>query len=173
MRWLIFFIFAYLMLGAQTGVGDQLRIHGASANLVLLAVTFICLNTSREASLTAALLLGLLQDLLTLQPPGLFAFAYGLVGLVCTSSNRVVYPDHPLTHVFFAFVGQLVVSAVVLGHSFLRPPAGADGSHLALMPLLWTCVYTAAVAPIVLGLLTRVKPVFGFDPVRRRPRAYN
>lgn len=162
MRWLVFFIFAYLALGAQVGVGEW-------PNIVLLGVIFICLNTGRETALTAALLLGLLQDFLTLHPLGLYAFSYGMVGLVCTTTNRVVYSNHPLTHVFFGFVGSIVTAAVIIVHSYVRP--GGTG-HEPAWPLFWGSVYTAAVAPIVLGLLTKARPVFGFQPLRRSVRSY-
>jgi rod shape-determining protein MreD len=174
MRWIIFILFAYAMLGAQVGVGEALRWGGMGPNLVLLAVVFVCLNTTREAALTGALMLGFLQDLLTLNPIGLNAFAYGLVGLLCTTSNRVVYADHPLTHVVFAFVGQIITAAVVLSYSFVRP-AGVGleaGGHLPAMPFVYSAMYTALISPVVLGVLTRVKPLFGFAPVRRKVRAY-
>lgn len=172
MRWIVFFIFAYVMLGAQVGVGDHLRVYGASPNLVLMAVLFVCLNTARESALSAALVLGLLQDLLTLQPPGLNAFAYGVVGLLTARASRGVYANHPLTHVFFAFVGQAVVAGVVMLHGLVRPPHPEGGAQIQWAVVLGSCLYTAAVAPLVLGLLERGKGAFGFTGVRRRVRAY-
>jgi rod shape-determining protein MreD len=171
MRWIVFVIFAYVMLGMQIGMGDQLRIGGAGPNLVVLAVGFICLNTAREPALAASFVLGLLQDLASSTAPiGLHAFAYSVVGLLIARSNRQVYSDHPLTHLFTCLLAQTAVALIVLGHSYLRPPDGA--THLAVMPLLGSCVYTAALAPLVLGVLSRVKPLFGFEPVRRRIRPY-
>lgn len=171
MRWLVFLIFAYIMLGAQIGVGDQLRIGGAGANFVVIAVVFICLNTSRQAALTAAILLGLLQDLATsTAPPGLHAFAYAVVGLFIVRTNRQVYPDHPLTHLFTCGFAQAIVAAIIYGHSYLRPPDGM--THLAPWPLIGSTIYTALLAPFVLGVLSRGKSLFGFEPVKRRIRPY-
>jgi len=170
-RWFVFFIFAYVMLGAQIGVGDQLRVGGAGVNFVVLAVVFICLNTSREAALSAALILGLLQDLATsTTAPGLHGFAYSVVGLFIVRANRQVYPDHPLTHFFVCGLAQCLVAATIFGHSYLRPPEGM--THVAAWPLAGSAIYTAAIAPIVLGLLSRGKALFGFNPVKRRVRSY-
>lgn len=173
MRWLIFFIFAYLMLGAQIGIGSRLAIGGASPNLVLLAVIFICINTPREVALSAGMILGLMQDLLTSAPPGLYAVSYGLVAALCASANRQVYPDHPLTHFFFTFVAQIITSAVLLVHDrFYRSIHVVDGAVLTAMPLIFASFYSALVAPLVLGVLSRIKPIFGFLGVSKRVRPY-
>lgn len=187
MRWLVFLIFAYLLLGAQAGVGEHFRVMGASPNLVLLGVVFIALNTPREAALTAALLLGLFHDLAASSGPfGLHAVAYGLVGLAATSANREVYTDHPLTHFFASLGGQIIVAittaAVLVAQAYFRGPASpANPDEAAPIPLglqiSWatlagSCLYTAILAPLVLGLLARIKPLFGFEPLRRRIRPY-
>ena len=41
MRWLTYFILAYVIVGLQIGLGDYVRYQGAAPNLVLLAVIFI------------------------------------------------------------------------------------------------------------------------------------
>lgn len=194
MRWFVFLIFAYVLLGAQIGLGEHFRVLGASPNLVLLGVVFIALNTPREVALTAALLLGLFHDLAASGGPfGLFAVAYSLVALAATAVNREVYTDHPLTHFFSALLGQLMVVlvtvAIVLLQQQIRgappdappdvtpdtppdapPPLRVAG--IAYLPLLASCLYTAFLAPLVLGVVARVKGVFGFEPLRRRIRPY-
>ena len=77
MRWITYFILAYVILGLQIGAGPFLRFQGASPNLVLLAVIFITMNAPRDAALLGAFSLGVMQDLLTAQPPGLFASLTG------------------------------------------------------------------------------------------------
>jgi rod shape-determining protein MreD len=170
MRWLVFLVFAYLMLGIQLGAGQQLAISGGGPNFVVLAVVFLCLNSTRGPAMLAAIVLGILQDLLTLQALGLYGLAYGLVGLLCSSTSQEVYPDHPLTHTFFGLVGQVIVAAVILLHSFVRPPEGLP--HLPAWPLVVSCLYTAVLAPILLGILGKLKSLFGFEAPRRRVRPY-
>src|SRR5204862_1426264 len=63
MRWLSYFILAYLMLGLQAGLAPYVRAGGAPPNFVLLTALFIALNAPRDASLLGCFGLGLMQDL--------------------------------------------------------------------------------------------------------------
>ena len=164
MRWLTYFILAYLAIGLQLGGGELLSIAGAKPNLVLLAVIFIAINAPREPALLGCVGIGLLQDLVTLQPLGVYAAAYGLVGMFVVSTQEIVYREHPFTHLSLAFVGSLLVAAVVLVHGLIRPPRLSPGA------MFGTAVYTAALAPVALWGLGRIKRAFSFAPPRRRLR---
>src|SRR5436190_23507828 len=96
MRALPYFILAYLSLGLQIGLG-QLSFMRGGPNLPLLAVIFIAVNASREAALLGAFGIGIMQDMTTLSPLGLYALAYALVGMFIVSTQEVVYREHPLT----------------------------------------------------------------------------
>ena len=49
MRWPVYFIFAYLMLGLQVGMSRFVAFHETAANLGLIAVLFIAFQyASRE-----------------------------------------------------------------------------------------------------------------------------
>src|SRR5256885_17206422 len=98
MRWLAYFILAYLAIAVQIGLGPFMRYHEAQPNFVLLAGIFIALNAPRDAALLGCFCMGLIQDLVTQQPPGLFALSYGLTALVVVGSHHVVNREHPLTH---------------------------------------------------------------------------
>lgn len=166
MRWYAAVILAYVLLGAQLGMGGHWGFDSFGANLPMVAVIFICLNAPREPALTFCLVLGLIQDLLTGDRPGIHAFAYGLVGLFTTSAARVVFRDHPVTHIVCTFVGQILLSATVLAASLVHhthPPAAS---------LLGASLYTAALAPLVIFFLERIKPFFGFTSPDRRVRSY-
>src|SRR5215218_7478444 len=102
MRGLGFTILAYVALALQIGLGPFIEWQGARPNLVLLAAVFIGMNAKREPALLACFLLGLVQDLLTGQTLGVYAFSYGLAALLITGSAQVVYRDHPLAHVTMA-----------------------------------------------------------------------
>ena len=80
-RWIVYFILAYVALAVQIGATPYVRWQGAPPNFVLLVVIFIALNAPREAALLGALCLGLMQDLVTQSPLGLYAVCYGLVGM--------------------------------------------------------------------------------------------
>jgi rod shape-determining protein MreD len=161
MRWASYFILAYLALGIQIGAGEFLRIGGAKPDLVLLAVIYIAINAPREAALGGAFGMGLMVDLVGLGPLGLYAFAYGLVAMFVVSMQEVVYREHPMAHLFVALIASLLVSTVGLIHGWILGP---------LLPLgvqFQTAIYTALLAPIVLGVLQRLKKAFAFRPRRR------
>ena len=174
MRWLAYFILAYVAVALQIGLGPFLRYKGAQPNLVLLAAVFIALNAPRDAALLGCLCMGLLQDLVTQQPPGLFALAYGLTAMVAVAVHQVVYREHPLTHFSLALVGGLITMTVLLVHGWVHPaaplacvenrPPASDASARA--------AYTAVLAPVVIGLLQRAKRVFAFQPQRRKIRPW-
>ncbi len=179
MRWLTYFILAYVTLGLQLGAGPYIRFQGVAPNLVLLAVIFITLNARRDAALLGAVCLGLMQDFLTQQPPGLYGVSYGLVGMFIVSTHDVVYREHFLTHLSLALVGGFMTAAVLLAHGWLHPPAprlvenGVSLKAIRISPGLefMRVIYTAALAPIVLGILQSLRRKFGFQPSRRSMRA--
>ncbi len=178
MRWITYFILAYLTLGLQVGLAPYLRYQGASPNLVLLAVIFIAINAPRDAALLGAFALGVLQDLLTQQPPGLFALSYGLVGMFVVSTQQIVYREHPLTHVSLALIGGLMTTCVILLHGWIHPPAprlmdlNVAAARISPGVEFTRVLYTAVLAPFVLGALQRVKRAFAFQPARRKIRAW-
>src|SRR4051812_11799899 len=190
MRWFPYFILAYLALGLQVGLGDYISYAGATPNLALLAVIFIAINAPRDAGVLACLLLGGMHDLLTHQTPGLFAFGYGVVALVVVGSSQVVYREPPLTHFSMALVGGIVVAAIVLLHGWIHPPGpmetrwvGGAGPTPATQVTLAAvrpspgiefarAGYTAVLAPIVLGILQRLKGAFAFQQPKRKSQYF-
>lgn len=180
MRWLAYFILAYVAIALQIGLAPYVRYKNAAPNLVLLAAVFIALNAPRDAALLGCFCLGVLQDLVTQQQPGLFALSYGLVGMIVFGAHQVVYKEHPLTHFSLALVGGLVTAVVLLAHGWIHPPSPRAAAGGAALPAIrispateFTRVaYTAALAPIILGLLNRAKKVFAFQPQRRKVRPW-
>src|ERR1041384_2202503 len=113
MRWLPYFILAYVALGLQAGISAEVAVWSARPNLVLIAAIFIALHAPRETALLGCFVMGLLQDLLSIQPLGLFALSYGLVGMFVISTQEIVYREHPLTHVSLALMSSLMTGAVL------------------------------------------------------------
>jgi len=164
MRWLPYFILAYVAIAVQIGAGESLRFRGAKPDLVLLAVAFIAMNAPREAGVLGCVFMGLMMDMVTVQPLGLYALAYGLVGMFVAGMHEVVYREHPLSHLFLALIGAVLVAVVVLIHGWVR-----DGGVPAAT-LFGGALYTALLAPLVMGLLQRTKRAFAFVTKRNRMR---
>lgn len=164
MRWLSYFILAYISLGLQTGLAGFDTYRGAWPNFVLLAVVFIAVNAPREPALIGSLILGLLQDMATQQPLGLYAFSYGLVAMFIVSTQQTLYREHALTYFTMTLFGGFITGAVVLVHGWIHPPkAGITGP----LNLLASTIYTAVLAPFVFGVLRKFKKLFDFQPRRR------
>jgi len=163
MRWLTYFILAYVAVGVQSGSAHALAIGSALPNFALLAVIFIALNAPRDIALTAAFFIGLFQDICTGTPVGLYAFSYGIVAMFVISTQQIVYREHVITHFSVALIGGLMVAALVLLQSALRDPITAPA-----MPLFYGAIYTAVLAPLVIGILNRIRKVFQFQPRRSR-----
>lgn len=181
MRWLTYFILAYIVIGLQIGLTGYFNYHGASPNLVLVAAIFIAINAPRDAALLGCVVLGMMQDLVTQTPLGLYALAYGLVGWFATSAREIVYREHPLTHFALCLFGGLMTGAVLLLHGWIHPPGpaatvegGAYLGSLRLAPttLFTAALYTAIVGLVALGILQRIKRLFAFQPSRRKVRAW-
>lgn len=164
MRWAAYFILVYLAIGLQLGLGDYARVGGGRPDLILLAVIFIAIHAPRDAALLGAFGIGLAKDMTTLTPLGLYAIAYSLVGMFAVGTQELVYRAHPVTHVTLGFVGSVLAGAVVLVHGWIKGPTGSIGEMFA------SALYTAALAPVVLGLLNLLRGAFAFR--RRRARAY-
>lgn len=170
MRWIPYFILAYLAIALQMGLNGYLKIGRAEPNLVLPIMVFIAINARREEGLFGAFILGLLQDLFTQQPFGLYAFAYGMAALFIVGAQPALSKDHPLTHAFVTFLAGLLVGAIICFSDWAYPRLHgvtdwpAWSASLAVLRALCT----AAVAPFLLFFLVRIKGIFGF----RKSRAY-
>jgi rod shape-determining protein MreD len=178
MRWFAYFILAYVMLGLQLGLGAHMQFRGGSPNLVLLVVVFISLNAPRDEAMLGSLLLGAMQDLVTLEPMGLYALSYGLVAILISSAGQLTFREHPLTQLFMTLIGGIITASLLLVHGWIHPlgPARHEGDavfravHQSPRLLAVSVIYTALLAPIVLGILQRMQRVFSFQPTRRKMR---
>ena len=165
MRLPAYFILAYVAIGLQLGAGEYLRIGSARPDLVLLAVIFIAIHAPREAALLGCFGIGAMQDLVTLSSLGVYALSYSLAGMFTISTQELVYKANPITHFALGLAGALLSGAVILVHGWIKGPSAPISQVLA------NALYTAAVAPIVLGLLNLSRKAFSFRQPRRRLRA--
>ncbi|MGD0461434.1 MAG: rod shape-determining protein MreD [Tepidisphaeraceae bacterium] len=162
MRSLSYFLLAYITLGLQAGIARAMQWNTAAPNFVLLAVVFIALSAPRDTALLACFGLGAMQDLASGGSLGLFAFSYGLVALFIVAIQQAVYRRHPVTHFVLAMIAGILIAVILAIHGWLRPP-GAQ-----VLPLFYTAVYSAILAPFVVGGLQRISRVFRFQSARRR-----
>ncbi|MGD0387321.1 MAG: rod shape-determining protein MreD [Tepidisphaeraceae bacterium] len=161
MRWPSFFILAYVALGLQAGLARAIEWNGAVPNFVLLAVVFIALNAPRDAALLACFILGAMHDLTSQGTLGLLAFSYGLVATFVLGIQQAVRRRHPLTHFMLALLAGILTAIILSLHGWLRPPAA--GAHAPILPLFYTAIYSAVLAPVLLAILQKMNRVFRFQ----------
>ena len=154
MRWLVYFVLAYLMFGIQLGMGSYASFRGVSPNFMLLVVIFISLNAQPQQAMLGSFLLGAVQDLITLQPLGLFALSYGLVSMLVCWTSESVGRSHPFTHLSFTFVGATLMGMILIVHDYFRPigPVISVGG---------TVVHAVRIGPRVMGGFNRLHHAAG------------
>lgn len=165
MRPLPFILFAYVAVAMQVGLAPYVRVGPVGINLVLVAVVFLVLHAPREAALTGAFVLGLMQDLVSSQPLGTWAFIYAFAALVCIGTQRIVHGSHPLTHLAVALMVGVIAAVVLAIQGWLRPDV-----RVPVGVALGSAVLTAVVAPAVLWFCERLTGLFGFQQTRRTGR---
>jgi rod shape-determining protein MreD len=161
MRLYAYFILAYVAVALQTGLSEYLRVGAARPDLVLLAVIFICIHAPRDAALLGAFGIGIVQDLVSLNPLGLSALVYSIVGMFTVSTQELVYKSHPLTQFGLGLTGGFISAFAFAIHGWIRGP------RASVTELLAAALYTAVLAPFVLGALNLTRRAFAF---RRRRR---
>jgi rod shape-determining protein MreD len=150
----------YLFVGLQSGLSAHLRLAGIAPNLVLALAAYVALLYSRQGEILACVGIGMLQDLATAQPFGLFALTYGLLALLVQSIGPIFRQDHPASLSILTILGGLIWLVIVFVHDLRHPPGGpvAFGSpirsHLAAVML--ATLWTAILAPLIVMILNRV-----------------
>lgn len=167
MRILSWFILVYLVLGLQSGLSPYILINDAAPNLVLPIIIFLALYVPREPALLGAYIIGLMQDVISEEPLGMHALVYGVVALFVRTTQPLLHREHWMTQLLLALGGG-ALHATLVTLACLNPAANMDRPPFDL--LLTTVLYTAALAPLMLHALHRVRGVFAFTaPPRKLP----
>ena len=103
-------LFAVLAAWLQTSALPPLPSWGTKPDLLLSLVVLLALYDQEESWPLRYWLIGLLKDVLSAGPLGIYAFVFTLVGLGISKIRNEVFRDHPLTR------GALVFFAVVLAN---------------------------------------------------------
>ena len=181
MRWTVFFILAYLLIGLQTSLAPLLRIDFVAPNLLMILAVYIALHTSGTTASYACLLLGLAVDLTTPYPladgvrdaailgPNMIGFVFG--GWIVLQLRNLVYRDSPVGIAVVVFLAGVfihlfcTVLLTVRGLPWLlNQPIPNWSAADELVRRFFELLYTAGVA-IPLGyFFSKLCPVFRFEP---------
>lgn len=161
MRWSVFFIFAYVALGLQTGLARAIEWNSAVPDFVLIAVIFILLNAPRDTALLAAFILGGLHDMTSQGVLGLWALCYALSAAMVFPIAKGLHRRHPAAQFALVLAAGIVTAIIISLHTWIRPPTG--GQRPPILPLFSSAVYSAILAPFVLVILQRTSRIFRFQ----------
>ena len=168
MHWPIFALVLFVTAVLQITAGRYISFANGLIRpdfLVLLALFFALYAPRRHAPL-AALIIGLIADLLSYSPSATaFAFSFGLLGLLTLSARRMLYPDHPISRLILAFCWCFLTQLFALAMPWiLGPRTFADFmsySGLSVRIALYTVVFTPVYYLMVPGKRWFVLPVNG------------
>ncbi len=149
MRWATYVVVAAVLLTMQSALAPVVEIRGVRPDWLIVAAVFLGLFVKPIHAVTAAWVLGLCADLLTVERPGLIAFSYMLVAATVSSMREYVFRYWALTQFTLTLVLALCVQSVwmVYRRTAYTPmrPLWSDWFVGAVM----TSLYTAAWAPIL------------------------
>jgi hypothetical protein len=173
MNWLVFAIFAYIVLALDLGLRILLAIPdaaGTGPSLTIILAVFIALWAPNLAGYWALLILGLLTDLIgpwKVVGPGALGFA--AAGFLVVQLRPMVVRESLLTLAILVFAAGLFAHLVITALILLRGlpfVAGLDPGWSAADQLLrgfFEVVYSALMAVPVGWLLGRLRPLWAFQ----------
>lgn len=172
MRWLVFFIFTFILLTLEVGLRSLWVLpigpyRDAAPSLLLILGIFISINASAGVVITAMILLGSLCDLT--QPIGKLeplreivllgpaALGYFLGGLLAMRLRLLVFRDSIITIVVMTFTVGLFIhltTVLLIGARSFLPTEPIPDWHIAsqLMQRAMSVIYSAAIA-VPLGMV--------------------
>lgn len=167
MPWVIFAALAVLAVSAQTTLAPLIEIAGARPDWPLLLTVFFALRAAPAEALLAAWATGLLVDLSSTAPLGMFAVAYCLAVAILYPVREFILLERLAA---FAAVTLPAVLVVYLALGLLRGLAGdpAVTAREAIRLAAGVALYSTAFSPLVHGALRRLGP--RWLPVTPTPR---
>lgn len=161
MRWIVFIVFAVLVVTLQTALIPRLALFGVRPDWLLIAVVFLGLYVPKRDAVLGAWLLGALADPMTIERLGLIALTYVLVALAVASIREYLFRYHFVTQLVVTLCTCILVRLAWLGYRrILYDPASPLIVEMAV-DVLAVSIYTAVWAPLLLKGLLRVGHLFG------------
>lgn len=149
-------LLAAVLLAFEVTLFETLSFRGARAEPLLTLACFTALyaRDSRQGML-ASWIVGLLKDLGSAGPFGLYALLCLAACIVILRIKQVFWRGHAITQLFVAFVAAFGVNAAAA--LFVSVTAGSIPLATVLAKTLLSAAFTAAVTPLLLFLITQAK----------------
>ena len=150
MYWPVFAVVLFIGTLVQITAGKFLTFAGGFVRpdfLALLAM-FFALYAPRYHAPLVIWIVGFIADLLSLGPPGAFAFSFGLLGLLVLWARDLLYIDHPVSRLILVFSWTFLAQVF----TFIIPWLLGRQSFFGFLPFLGlSCriaIYTAVFTPL-------------------------
>ena len=167
MRIVPYILLGYVAVGLQVGLSGYVHLGGAAPNLVLIVAAFVALFANRDAALLACFALGLMQDLLTQQTLGLYAFSYGCMALAIVATAASIYREHPITHAAVALLASMWTWLLLILHGWIFSPSGSPATAPGFATAFYGTLLTTLAAPVLIRVLLKLRPMLGLRVPRR------
>ncbi|MCG3137397.1 MAG: hypothetical protein HJJLKODD_01241 [Phycisphaerae bacterium] len=173
MRWLTFMMLALMGITLQTTLAERVELWGVRPEGMVVLLVFYGLRARNTDGILAAFALGLLVDLTTIQPLGIAAVVYALVGLAIYGLRPLLFTRSLTTSFYISILAATVV--VLLLFNYYRWSSARDLSLGAgMLRAILTGCYTALWGVPIQWLLGRWERLLGLnsppDFGRRRVR---
>lgn len=147
MRTILLIIFSLLIMNIHFLLSRYVSIFELQPIPLLILAVFLLLKAEEEFLFPSLMITGVLSDCFFSNKIGPFLMIFILCGLFFKESRNVMYKDHVLTHVFFAFGISLV------GVFFIYLASGV----FALRAPIIISVYNAFLTPILFFIFDQLK----------------
>jgi hypothetical protein len=183
MRWSVHLLAVLLAAALDAGLGGLFEIGSIRASILPSVVVFVALSAPKRIVIRAAMVGGLACDLfaptvladgsaLVVPGPHILAFALGAAAVI--PLRGLLYRQNPVSNaaavvVFSAFASLMwisisIVRSAVLGSAVPWWPASGVGE---LLVQLMSALADGVLGLVVFWVLTRTKPIWGFEAKTR------
>lgn len=163
MRWVPFFLIAYLVVAVQFALTSALGWGAWTPNLVLLLVIFIGMHALLEPAMIAGLILGLMHDVIASNGIGTYALGYTVIAAIAVQLRGIMYSDHIVTHVMMPLgLGTLLLVYLVCRQWVRNLYYPLDGT-VSFRGGLASLVATSLLAVPAISVLQKFRRTFAFE----------
>lgn len=155
MRYLLLLATGALLVVLETSVAPYVVIQGVKPDLVVILVVLVGMLYGWRDAAIVGVVTGFVEDACSGQFLGLFMLTRAIVGIAAGVSYARVFQDRVVVPVALAFLGTVIGGSL---HIFLLSSFGAHlpVSIATLRAVFGQALYSAALAPILLGVVTRL-----------------
>jgi rod shape-determining protein MreD len=161
--------FALLAVWLQTSVLAAFPVMGTTPDLLLALVVFLGLYSDDDAWPLRYWLIGLLKDVLSAGPLGVYATTFTAVGLLASLVREEVFRDHAATRAGLVFLAVLLANGTVAAAESLI--FGPFRPFDLVLRFLAEAAYSAAFAPVLMSFACLFRVPLGIPPSRDLSRA--